>query len=164
LKKSLILHLQKKLPVIRSDKFVPLLFILFFTGNIYAQISGTKLIQDLQNSEKGGKITINESDDITRLIDKHLYEESKKKSISGYRIVIFSKYGSTARVEADKTLALFIRNYPETKAYFTFDYPDYKIYVGDFRTRSEAIKFQKEVERDFPNAYYRPIKINYPAL
>ena len=121
-------------------------------------------MQDLQNSQKGGKITIFQSDDITRLIDRHLFEEGKKKSIAGYRIVIFSKYGSTAREEADKTLALFIRNYPETKAYFTFEYPDYKIYVGDFRTRSEAMKFQKQVEKDFPNAYYRPIKINYPAL
>jgi hypothetical protein len=150
--------------VIRLEKLVPSLFILFLAGNICAQISGTKLITDLQNPQKGGKITIVQSDDITRLIDRHLYEEGKKKSISGYRIVIFSKYGSTAREEADKVLALFIRNYPQTKAYFTFDYPDYKIYVGDFRTRSEAIKFQKEIEFDFPNAYYRPIKINYPAL
>jgi hypothetical protein len=150
--------------VIRFEKFVPLLFILFFTGNIYAQISAIKFINDLENPQKGGKITITQSSDITRLIDRHLYEEGKKKSISGYRIVIFSKYGSSAREEADRALALFIRNYPQTKTYFTFEYPDYKIYVGDFRTRSEAIKFQKELEMDFPNAYYRPIKINYPAL
>jgi hypothetical protein len=122
------------------------------------------MIQDLQNSQKGGKITIVQSDDITRLIDRHLYEEGKKKSIAGFRIVIFSKYGSTARVDADKAMSVFIRNYPDAKAYFTFEYPDYKIYVGDFRTRSEAMKFQKSVEKDFPNAYYRPIKINYPAL
>jgi hypothetical protein len=150
--------------VIRAAKFVSLIFLLIFTGNICAQISGSKLIQDLQNPQKGGKISIIQSDDITRLVDRHLYEEGKKKSIAGFRIVIFSKYGSTAREEADKALALFIRNYPDTKAYFTFEYPDYKIYVGDFRTRSEAMKFQKDVERDFPNAYYRPIKINYPAL
>jgi len=150
--------------VIRLERLVPFLSIIILAGNLCAQISGTKLMQDLQNSQKGGKITIFQSDDITRLIDRHLFEEGKKKSIAGYRIVIFSKYGSTAREEADKTLALFIRNYPETKAYFTFEYPDYKIYVGDFRTRSEAMKFQKQVEKDFPNAYYRPIKINYPAL
>jgi hypothetical protein len=150
--------------VIRLKKFAPLLFLIFLTSNIYAQISATKLLQDIQAPQSNGKITIVQSDDITRLIDRHLYEEGKKKSISGFRIVIFSKYGSTARVEADKALALFIRNYPDTKAYFTFDYPDYKIYVGDFRTRTEAIKFQLEVERDFPNAFYRPIKINYPAL
>lgn len=148
-------------------KLTSIIFIfttLFLSGQLFAQNSGSKYIKNLQNSPKGGQVKIVQSEEITKLVDKHLYEEGKKKGIFGYRIVIFSKYGPTARAEGDKALALFIKNYPDTKAYFTFDYPDYKIYVGDFRTRSEAFKFQRQIERDFPNAYFRPIKINYPAL
>lgn len=135
-----------------------------FSGHLFAQLTGSKYIKNIQNPTRGGNVTIVQSDEITKLIDKHLFEEGKKKGISGYRIVIFSKYGPNARAEGDKAMALFIRNYSDTKAYFTFDYPDYKIYVGDFRTRSEAFKFQKLIEKDFPNAYFRPIRINYPNL
>jgi hypothetical protein len=141
-------------------------FIIIFplSGHLFAQNTGSRLIKNIQSPTAGGSVTIVQSDEITKILDKHLYEEGKKKGISGYRIVIFSKYGTKARAEADKAMALFIRNYPDIKAYFTFDYPDYKIYVGDFRTRSEAFKFQKQIERDFPNAYFRPIRINYPNL
>lgn len=141
-------------------------FIVFslLSGHLFAQVTGSRFIRNLQSPTSGGTVTIVQSDEITKIVDKHLYEEGKKKGISGYRIVIFSKYGPNARAEADKVMAVFIRNYPDTKAYFTFDYPDYKIYVGDFRTRSEAYKFQKIIEKDFPNAYFRPIRINYPNL
>ena len=140
------------------------IIIFLLSGHLYAQTTGSRLIKSLQSPTAGGNVSIVQSDEITKILDKHLYEEGKKKGISGYRIVIFSKYGPKARAEADKAMALFIRNYPDIKAYFTFDYPDYKIYVGDFRTRSEAFKFQKQIERDFPNAYFRPIRINYPNL
>jgi hypothetical protein len=145
-------------------KITVFLSVFLFTSHLSAQLTGSKYIKNLQNTQKGGNVTIIQSDEISKLIDKHLFEEGKKKGITGYRIVIFSKYGPSARAEGDKAMALFIRNYPDTKAYFTFDYPDYKIYVGDFRSRSEAFKFQKQIERDFPNAYFRPIRINYPSL
>ena len=67
--------------MIRLKNFVSFILFLFLIGNICAQISGTKLIHDLQNPQKGGKVTIVQSDDITRLIDRHLYEEGKKKRI-----------------------------------------------------------------------------------
>jgi hypothetical protein len=156
--------MSKTYRLVIKIRLAVLLAAFLFSSHLFAQLTGSKFIKNIQSPKRGGNISIVQSDEITKLIDKHLFEEGKKKGIAGYRIVIFSKYGPNARAEGDKAMALFIKNYPNTKAYFTFDYPDYKIYVGDFRTRSEAFKFQKKIERDFPNAYFRPIRINYPAL
>jgi hypothetical protein len=163
-KNKLILPRQKINNRVIKVRLAAFIVLSLISGHLIAQMTGTRFIKNLQSPGSSGSVTIVQSDEITKLIDRHLYEEGKKKGISGYRLVIFSKYGQSARAEADRAMALFIRNYPDNKAYFTFDYPDYKIYVGDFRTRSEAYKFQKIIEKDFPNAYFRPIRINYPNL
>lgn len=148
-------------------KYIPSLIILFLltsSTGVFAQLSGTRLIRDLQYSGEGGRITIIENEDIVKLIDKHLNEESKLNGIIGYRIRIYSNSGKQARIDGPKVQANFISKYEGVRAYYTFDSPFYRLYVGDFRTRSEAIKFLKEIERDYPDAFIIRTKINYPAL
>jgi hypothetical protein len=145
-------------------KFIPFLFILLATGNLSAQISGMRFLHDLQLPSNGGKITIIQSEDISRLTDRHLYEESKKKGIVGYRIRVFSNSGSQARKEGEGIMAGFLQKYEDIKTYFNFDSPFYRLYVGDFRTRSEAMKYLKKIERDYPDAFIVRSKINYPSL
>jgi hypothetical protein len=137
---------------------------IFATANLYAQISGTKFLHDIQSPVNENKITIVQSEDIVRLVDRHLYEEGKKKGIVGYRIRVFSNSGSLARKEGEDTMAGFMQRYDDIKTYFNFDSPFYRLYVGDFRTRSEAIKYLKKIEQNYPDAFIVRSKINYPAL
>jgi ribosomal protein L19E len=127
-------------------------------------MSGTKLMNDIQNSYKGIRIKIVQNDDIIKLIDKHLYEESKKKGIAGYRIRVFSDSGSRARKDGENTMAGFMQKYDNIKTYFFFDTPFYRLYVGDFRTLSEALKCLKSIESDYPDAFIVRSRINYPSL
>lgn len=141
-----------------------LLSFLYFSAGVHAQLNGTKLIRELQYSGEGGNITILQNDDIVKIIDKHLYEESKLNGIIGYRIRIYSNSGKQARIDGPKIQANFISNHEGVKTYYTFNSPFYRLYVGDFRTRSEAMKFLKEIEREYPDAFLIRTKINYPAL
>lgn len=150
--------------MIRNFRFFNLLLIIFTTGNLYAQISGAKFLRDIQSPAKDSKITIVQSEDIARLIDRHLYEEGKKKGIAGYRVRIFSNSGSTARKEGESIMADFLQRNEDIKTYFNFDSPFYRLYVGDFRSRSEAMKFLKKIEQNFPDAFIVRSKINFPAL
>ena len=121
-------------------------------------------MRDIQYSGRNGKINIVQDDDIVRLIDKHLFEEGKKKGIAGYRIRIFSNSGPKARKQGETIMGDFISRYGSVTPYFVFDSPFYRLYVGDFRTRSEAMKFLKSVERIYPDAFIVQSRINYPSL
>jgi hypothetical protein len=133
-------------------------------SQLCAQLTGTKIISELQNSGKGGTITITQNEDITKLVDRHLYEEGKKKGLAGYRIRLYSASGAQARKEGEMVMSSFLSKYENTKPYFGFDTPNWRLYVGDFRTQSEAVKLLKVLERDFPDAFIVRSKINYPPL
>ena len=142
-----------------------LIFILpFIFLHTHAQLTGTRLIRDIQYSPAPGNINIVQSRDIIKLIDKHLYEESKNKGITGYRIRIYANSGKQAYNEGPKVQAEFAARYSSVKTYYIFDSPFYLLYVGDFRTHSEAMKFLKQIERVYPDAFIVRSKINYPPI
>ena len=76
---------------------VRLLFILvslisfLVTSHSHAQLAGTQLLREIQYAKNPGKVSIVQDNSITKLIDKHLYEESKRKGIAGYRIRVIRK-------------------------------------------------------------------------
>lgn len=121
-------------------------------------------MRDIQYSGNSGKVTIIQSDAIIKLLDKHLFEESKRQGISGYRIRIFSNSGSGAREQGEIIRAGFIGKFEGVKIYYIFDTPYYRLYIGDFRSKSDALKFYKQIEYEFPDAFIVPGKINYPLL
>ncbi len=148
-------------------KFVSAILVglfLFLTVETDAQLSGTKLLRKIQYSTDGGKVTIIQGEEITRLLDKHMYESGKTEGIIGYRIRIYSNSGKEAYKEGPVVQAEFSKKYTEVSTYFRFDSPFYRIYVGDFRTRSEAMKFLRTLERDYPDAFIVRTRIKYPEL
>jgi hypothetical protein len=150
---------------VSQSRYLALAFIFLFSAiNGNAQLTGTHLLRSIQQPGFPGKVTIVQSPDITDVLDKHLFEEGKKKGITGFRIRIFSNSGAQARKEGEVIMANFISQYDDIKTYFLFDSPFYLLYVGDFRTHSEAMKFLKEIERIYPDAFIVRSKINYPLL
>ena len=73
--------------------------------------------------------------------------------IPGYRIRIYSESGVGAKEEQQRVKARFLTLYPGIDAYNSYDEPFFKIYVGDCRTRSEALKLMDKIERNFPNPF-----------
>jgi hypothetical protein len=147
--------------VLRNSLIILALF-LSFPGAVFAQLAGTNLIQEVQSGP--GRINIVQDKEIIKIIDKHLFEESRNKGIAGYRIRIYSNSGKAAYNEGPKIQAEFENRYPGVRTDYVFNSPFYLIYVGDFRTHSEAMKFLKEIERYYPDAFIVRSKINYPPL
>ena len=73
---------------------------------------------------------------------------------------IFSDSGQPASKKASSERARFIKLYPETESYLQFDTPNYKVYVGDFRTKSDAYAFLVKIKAEFPKAFLVEQKIN----
>ena len=126
---------------------------LFCLSNGKAQDRAMFFFEDLQQpaDSVNGSLIIHQSPQVEKLVYRHLLEQANTK-VQGYRISIYSGRGSKGREEWDKTFIRFISKY-KIKIYKEFIYPRYLLYVGDFRTYSEAYKYLQLIEVDFKGAF-----------
>ena len=139
---------------------------ILFSSIGYLSGQTRSIFDDIEyNSEKSeGKVRIIQEESIQKLVEKHQWVRSKKKGITGYRIRIYSNSGRGAKEGYDRAMAQFAYFYDDVPIHEKFVYPNYKIYVGDFRTESEALKFRKKIEHRFTGAFIVKTRINYPKL
>lgn len=74
----------------------------------------------------------------------------KKKSVSGFRIQLYS--GST-RMKAMEARASFMEKYPEIHSFVVYQAPNFKVRAGSYRKKHEAYRAFKIIEKDFPSSY-----------
>ncbi len=116
------------------------------------------------NNLDRGSLTINQDERLDELVRRHIEINKKQDGIQGYRIRIFSQSGQTARQNANTARAEFFNKYPDVETYLDWDPPNFRVYIGDFRTRSEALKMQREINRDYPNSFIVSSRISLPPL
>lgn len=111
-----------------------------------------------------GKLSIYQDPRLETLIHRHIEFNKERKGIPGFRIQIFFGSGRSSRGNANEAKAKFLSYFSDKEAYIKYQTPFYKVRVGDFRTKLEALKMFKRVLRKFPNAYIVPDVINFPDL
>jgi hypothetical protein len=112
----------------------------FIINQVYSQRDTSKL----------GLIKIVASAEIEELERNYTNTYSE---MQGYRVQIGSESGSSSQARANNTRAQFKKKYPEIETYVVWEAPNYKVRVGDFRTKVEASLFWKAIQDDFPNSY-----------
>ena len=132
-----------------------------------------------QGGQSGAQVDIlktlldGESDDwVTVEVDKQLVSNYNKliaknmlsSGIPGYRIRIYSGSGIGAKEEQQKVRARFLSLYRGQDAYNQYDEPFFKVYVGDCRTMSEALKLNDMIKKDFPDPFIVPGYINIKSV
>lgn len=93
-----------------------------------------------------GRITITGDVRVNEMVEKHVELNSKVKTIQGYRVQIASFSGNNSKSNAFNLRERFLIDYPETQVYIVFDEPNFKVKVGDFRTRLEAYAFLQQIK------------------
>jgi len=86
------------------------------------------------------------------------------QELSGYRIRIFFDNSQSARSDSEAALYRFKIKNPGTAAYRSFTSPYFKVTVGDYRNRSEAMEALQEIRKDFPTAFIVRENFRFPAL
>lgn len=99
---------------------------------------------------KQGKIEITGDARVSRMVEKHVAFNDAVNTIPGYRIQIGSLSGSNSKQQAFVMKDRFKTSYPNVEVYIIFDEPNFKIKVGDFRTRLEAFAFLQEIRNSYP--------------
>ena len=96
---------------------------------------------------------------------KQLADQGKMSgTISGYRLQIYFGSGENAHNHAVRVKTEFLSSYPDVKTYLLYKSPDFIVRVGNFRTKSEALKMQKTLLFKFPNSFILADEIAYPEL
>jgi hypothetical protein len=105
-------------------------------------------------------LIINSDSRVDTLIQIHREENLRKVGSEGFRVQIFQG----TKDAAYQAKAKFISTYENIKVYVLFQSPDFKVRVGDFRTRSDAIKLKYLIKDEFPAGYIVDDLINFPEL
>lgn len=101
---------------------------------------------------------------VDMLVTKHIQINQAINAMDGYRIQLFSDSGNNSKTAAQAVQDEFLVKYPETGVYLTFKSPNYKVRIGDFRTRLDAQRFLNEIAVDYPNAFIIVDQINLPKV
>jgi hypothetical protein len=118
-----------------------------------------------QEGNKGnGHIQVIQDDKVDLLVSKHIQINQNRNGIDGYRIQIFFDSGNNSKTKAQSIYEGFKAKYPDVRAYLSFKSPNYKVRVGDFRTRLDAQRFLNEIIDEYPNAWIIADMIGLPKV
>lgn len=117
--------------------------------------SGEDLLRSLSREGEQSQVSIATDSLLEVNYYKLMVVNSKVKGVPGYRIRIFSESGINARAQLQNERVRFHTIFPEIATYDDYDGVYFKLYVGDCRTRSEALKLYDLIEEEFPDPIIR---------
>jgi hypothetical protein len=136
---------------LKTKHIFSILLVLSFSAEMKAQKSERPQI--LNDLEKNNNIEVIQPAQIEQLLSMQIANNYMQKGIQGYRIRIFSQSGQVARQKSATIKSSFPEHFPEMNAYLTYTEPNYQIFVGDFRTKTEALYYLKLIARKYPSAF-----------
>ncbi len=109
------------------------------------------------------EVVINQSSLVSGSMDEQI-RSNGERTLTGYRVRIFFDNKQSARNESEATLKRFNTLFPDVMAYRIYVNPYFKVTVGDFRTKSEAMSLLSRIKGAFPSAFVVKENIAYPVV
>ncbi len=120
-------------------KYIFILFLTLFTTTLSAQ--QTTETDTTTSVSDSGYVNVHADSRLNVLVSKVEVKEPTKSTGNGnytgkgYRVQI---YNGPDRAKANQTKMNFMKGFPGTRAYMAYKSPNFRIHVGDFKTRAEA--------------------------
>jgi hypothetical protein len=111
-----------------------------------------------------GAIHVEAPPAVDQLVQQHVSYNTRHPTIDGYRIRIYRDNSPDARQHSLEISNAFSELLQEVPAYRSYDNPYFKVSVGDFRTKNDALKLFSRIKRMYPKAYIVAEPINMPTL
>lgn len=126
---------------------------------------GKSILSVMPRKSEGGKADVNvyQSENVDQAIQEHVAANSAR-NLNGYRVRIFFDNKQSARLASEETLKRFESMYHDVVAYRTYANPYFKVTVGDFRTKSEAMALLERIRYEFPSAFVVKENISFPVV
>lgn len=104
-----------------------------------------------------GNLVIRADPKVEELMRKYI---AHKHSVRGYRVQIF--LGD--HKHAEETKRAFLQKNPDLPIYQSWFAPNFRLRVGDLRTRLEAERLLRDLRVTYPGSYIVPDEIEMPVL
>ena len=124
---------------------------------------GTTVFQLLQQEAGGGKVELSQPAEMEQAYRKYIKANGERKR-NGYRIRLFFDNKQTARVESDELEKEFQLQFPQIPTYRSYTNPFFKVVVGDYRTKSDAIRELGKILPFYPKAIVVREAIFFPEI
>ena len=115
-----------------------------------------------------GSVVVTGDVAVKQLVEKHIDLNERVRTIPGFRIQVASLSGTASKNRAFEMKERLKDSYPEVEAYVVYDEPNFKVKVGDFRTRLEAYLFLQKMRADYPGTIIRdnvyPMQIDWDEM
>jgi hypothetical protein len=148
----------------RSLLFLMIMFSCFNLVNAQKIIKAESIVKG-EGSYNEGRVTLIQDPAIDTLLTRHIIANRKHGGFDGFRIQIYNGSKRTARDEAMEVNSDFISEFPGIESYLDFAAPNFfKVRVGNYRTRRDAMHDFLVIKKKFPNAYIVPDIIKFPDL
>lgn len=136
-----------------------------FVSGVDTTLVGTDILHVMPLKARGDKadVEIFQSQEVANALRTQVAANSGR-TINGFRVRIFFDNKQTARAESEAVLKRFEALHRDIKAYRTYANPYFKVTVGDFRTKSEAMDVLSRIKAEFPTAFVVKESIEYPIV
>ena len=126
------------------------------------QVDSTLLGRDIF-SALPERIVVRQTPAVRSALNKQV-NANAEKGYSGFRIRLYFASSRTAREESAAVIRRFNTMYPYIQAYRTYASPNFKVTVGNFRSRLDAEAFLRRISGDFPDAFIVRERFKYPSI
>jgi hypothetical protein len=146
-------------------------FILVILSLFICQFAFAQLITPDENIQKNNlpkifqNIEVEQDPMLDNMLNWHIENNRIKNKIDGFRVEIFFSSDQDAKEKALKIKEDFLETYPEfniQNVHVKYISPNFRVRVGDFRTKNEALKLYKEIKDTYRVAFIVADAIDFP--
>ena len=126
------------------------------------QVDSTLLGRDIFSVLPEG-VVVRQSSAVRAALNRQVATNADK-GYNGFRIRLYFNSSRTAREESAAVIRRFNAMYPGIQAYRSYASPNFKVTVGNFRTRLDAEALLRQIKGDFPDAFIVRERFKYPSI
>jgi hypothetical protein len=145
-------------------------FILVFISVLTSQLLIAQVSFSAQNNEKSTRpeviknLNINQDPRLDNILSWHIENNRTRNKIEGFRVEIFFSSEFDAKEKAIRKKKEFLSVYPDNAVHVKYISPNFRVRVGDFRTKNEALKLYREIKSNYPVAFIVADEIDFPLM
>jgi hypothetical protein len=103
----------------------------------------------IKTGAQNSNLTLNQDPKFEQLLSEKRKSNPNLSYSDRYKIQIFNGVSETAK----KTLTEFRQVYKNLDGTIIFNTPNYKVWVGNFRTRMEAERYLVDIKKNYKNVF-----------
>ncbi|MEX2596696.1 MAG: hypothetical protein WEC59_07175 [Salibacteraceae bacterium] len=134
-------------------KHYPIFLAFILSKGLLGQTPGQNTGNEVDSNHQSSTIEVEMEDNIAQFLEMTDSLDRKNLRTTGYRIQIFSSSGPQAKQDALKNQASFLNLYSDYGAYTKWNYPNWVVRLGDYRTHLEALEFHNEIKSLYPASF-----------